>query len=179
MSEEKKSEAVELATELTIAWVSNPNTRSQASEVPEFLRTMYEAVLTLTGDPQEQVDNRQQQAREPAVSVRKSLASPEHIISLIDGRPYKTLKRHLANNGLTPAEYRTRFGLKSDYPMVAPAYAERRRTLAKAIGLGSKTRKPLDGASKKAPAAKPEGSSPARRSSKRKTGPDARSSDKS
>jgi len=59
-------------------------------------------------------------------------------LSLIDGKPYKALKRHLRNHGLTPAEYRERFGLKADYPMVAPGYAEKRRDLAKAIGLGRK-----------------------------------------
>ena len=74
----------------------------------------------------------------PAVSVRKSLASREHIISMIDGKPYKTLKRHLATNGLTPAEYRERYKLPRDYPMVAPAYSEHRRAVAAKLGLGRK-----------------------------------------
>ena len=72
----------------------------------------------------------------PAISVRKSLASPEHIVSIIDGKPHKGLKRHLSRHGLTPAEYRQRYDLKADYPMVARPYAETRRTLAKRIGLG-------------------------------------------
>jgi predicted transcriptional regulator len=72
------------------------------------------------------------------VTVRKSLSSPDHIISLIDGKPYKTLRRHLSRHGMTPEQYRERYGLKADYPMVAPAYAERRRDLAKKIGLGRK-----------------------------------------
>src|SRR3546814_16647843 len=63
----------------------------------------------------------------PAVSVRKSLASSEHILSLIDGKPYKTLKRHLAVNGLTPDEYRERYGLPKSYPLVAKSYSEARR----------------------------------------------------
>jgi predicted transcriptional regulator len=89
---------------------------------------------------------------EPAVSVRKSLGSREHIISLIDGKPYKSLKRHLGSHGMTPTQYRERYGLKADYPMVAPAYAERRRALAKKIGLG---RKPGEAAAgRKAAAAK-------------------------
>ena len=75
---------------------------------------------------------------EAAVSVRKSLASPDHIISMIDGKPYKTLRRHLTTNGLTPDEYRARYGLKADYPMVAASYSESRRALAKSIGLGRK-----------------------------------------
>jgi predicted transcriptional regulator len=74
----------------------------------------------------------------PAVSSRKSLASKDHIISMIDGKPYKTLRRHLATHGLTPAEYRDRYGLKADYPMVAENYSESRRAMAKKIGLGRK-----------------------------------------
>ena len=72
----------------------------------------------------------------PAVTARKSLSSPDHIISLIDGKPYKSLKRHLSGHGLTPQEYRQRYGLKADYPMVAPTYAQTRRELAKKFGLG-------------------------------------------
>jgi predicted transcriptional regulator len=74
----------------------------------------------------------------PAVTVRKSLASREHLISLIDGRPYKTLKRHLASHGLTPAQYRERYGLASTYPMVAPDYSEQRREVAQRLGLGQR-----------------------------------------
>lgn len=74
----------------------------------------------------------------PAVSVRKSLGSRDHIISMIDGKPYKALKRHLATHGLTPAEYRERFNLPKDYPMVAPAYSEHRRAVAQKLGLGRK-----------------------------------------
>lgn len=73
----------------------------------------------------------------PAINPKKSV-KPGHIVSLIDGKPYKMLKRHLATNGLTPEEYRARYGLSADYPMVARDYAEKRRTLAKSIGLGTK-----------------------------------------
>ncbi|CAN5496116.1 hypothetical protein BH10PSE12_BH10PSE12_07830 [soil metagenome] len=72
----------------------------------------------------------------PAVTARKSLGSRDHILSMIDGKPYKTLKRHLATHGLTPAEYRTRYGLPKDYPMVAPGYSEQRRAVAQRLGLG-------------------------------------------
>lgn len=140
IEETMQHDVVDLATELTIAWLSNPNTRAQKEDVPEFLRAMHQAVYDLTHQP---VDNAgegevSEPSAQPAVSVRKSLASPDHLISLIDGKQYKTLKRHLANHGLTPAQYRQRYGLKPDYPMVAPAYAEKRRTLAKEIGLGRK-----------------------------------------
>lgn len=76
----------------------------------------------------------------PATTARKSLANPDHIISMIDGRPYKMLRRHLATHGLEPDEYRARYGLPADYPMTAPNYAEKRRALAKQIGLGTKGR---------------------------------------
>ncbi|MDO7835516.1 MucR family transcriptional regulator [Sphingobium sp. HBC34] len=92
----------------------------------------------------------------PAVSIRKSLASSDHILSLIDGRPYKTLKRHLAANGLTPDEYRARYALPKSYPMVAPAYADMRRAVAQRTGLGQRpvTPAPAAGAEAPPPAAK-------------------------
>lgn len=74
----------------------------------------------------------------PAVSVRKSLASRDHIISMIDGKAYKTLRRHLSTHGLTPEDYRARYKLAADYPMVAPAYSDARRETAKRLGLGRK-----------------------------------------
>ncbi len=74
----------------------------------------------------------------PAVTARKLLASPDVIISMIDGKPYKTLRRHLVTNGMTPAEYRERYSLKSNYPMVAATYSESGRAMAKKIGLGRK-----------------------------------------
>lgn len=139
--------ALELATELTIAWLGNPNTRISADEVPQFLRRMHETVSELTAGPAEAPAPEPQAEYTPAVSARKSLASRDHIISMIDGKAYKTLRRHLATNGLTPDQYRERFGLKPDYPMVAEAYSESRRAMAKQIGLGRKsTRTKLDDA---------------------------------
>ena len=73
----------------------------------------------------------------PAVAVKDSITD-EALISLIDGKPYKMLKRHLANNGLTPQEYTERYNLPSDYPMTAPAYSAKRKALAESIGLGRK-----------------------------------------
>ncbi len=77
-------------------------------------------------------------AREPATTVRKSLASPDHILSMIDGKPYRTLRRHLTTHGMTPETYRETFNLPSDYPMVARSYSEQRRAMAKKIGLGQR-----------------------------------------
>jgi len=134
-----QSNPVDLATELTIAWLSNPNTRATADEVPSFLAKMHDAVTGLSSTGAESVEEAPAQPEyTPAVSARRSLASKDHIISMIDGKPYKTLRRHLARHGLTPEQYRERYNLKSDYPMVAENYSEARRSMAKQIGLGRK-----------------------------------------
>ncbi len=130
------SDSVALATELTIAWLGNPNTRTSAEDVPAFLKTMHGAVLKLSGSDEPEALPAADFT--PAVSPRKSLASNDHIISMIDGKPYKTLRRHLSTHGMTPEQYRERYNLKSDYPMVAPTYSEARRDMAKKIGLGRK-----------------------------------------
>jgi len=143
MIEETSPNLVELATDLTIAWLGNPNNRATAEEVPAFLKAMHATVAELSGggvsstggSPPEELGE-----HVPAVSVRKSLASKDHLISMIDGKPYKTLRRHLSTHGLTPEEYRQRYNLKPDYPMVAPTYSEQRRAMAKKIGLGNKGR---------------------------------------
>jgi predicted transcriptional regulator len=135
--EASESNFLELATELTIAWLSNPNTRVAAEEVPTFLQKMHGAVSTLAA-PQPAGAEAAAPQYTPAVTVRRSLASKDQIISMIDGKPYKTLKRHLSTHGLTPAQYRERYGLKPDYPIVAENYAEMRRGIAKKLGLGRK-----------------------------------------
>jgi predicted transcriptional regulator len=135
--ETPETNKLELATELTIAWLSNPNTRASAEDVPAFLNRMHQAVAGLTAPPVEEEAPAQTEYT-PAVSVRKSLASKDFIVSMIDGKPYKTLRRHLARHGLTPEQYRERFGLRSDYPMVSERYSQVRRDMAKKIGLGRK-----------------------------------------
>jgi predicted transcriptional regulator len=131
--------AIELATELTIAWLGNPNTRASTDDVPAFLNTMHEAVLSLSGNSNAAGGGSEAEYT-PATTVRRSLASKDHIISLIDGKPYRTPRRHLSGHGLTPDQYRQRYGLKADYPMVAPSYSEARRSMAQKIGLGQKGR---------------------------------------
>ena len=144
MAEEQTLNAVELATELTIAWLGNQNNRVQADDVPQFLRTMHATVTELSGGssavPEPAEEAAPTEEFTPAVTARKSLASKDHIISMIDGKPYKTLKRHLSRHGLTPQEYRERYGLKPDYPMVSETYSQARRDMAKKIGLGQKGR---------------------------------------
>lgn len=135
---DETTNTVELATELTMAWLSNPNTRTSAEDVPAFLKSMHDAVIGLSTAPTEAIAVEAAPEFTAAVTARKSLANPEFIISMIDGKPYKTLTRHLSTHGLTPAEYRARYGLKADYPMTAPSYSARRRDMAKQIGLGRK-----------------------------------------
>ncbi len=139
-----ETNAVELATELTIAWLGNPNTRTSADDVPGFLQSMHAAVTRLASPAEAQAEAPSGQEFSPAVSARKSLASPNHILSMIDGKPYKTLRRHLATHGLTPESYRERYNLKADYPMVAESYSEARRAMAKSIGLGRKAGKKVE-----------------------------------
>ena len=118
---------VELAAELTAAWLANPNTRTTAEDVPAFLMSMHAAVTKLSTGTSMETEATDGQTYEPAVTVRKSLSSPDHIVSMIDGKKYKTLRRHLSTHGMTPEQYRERFNLKADYPMVAATYSEARR----------------------------------------------------
>ena len=92
-------------------------------------------------------------ARASAGQIRKSITDAG-LVSFLDGRTYKSLKRHLSANGLTPNEYRDRYGLASTYPMVSPAYSARRSELAKSIGLGAKGRKSKPSADGPTPSAK-------------------------
>lgn len=157
MSEQSNTDPVELASDLTIAWLSNPNNRASMEDVSTFLRTMHADVIALSGGIASAEGASKEPASDeftPAVSVRRSLASKDHIISLIDGKPYRTLRRHLSTHGLTPEEYRARYNLKVDYPMVAPSYSEQRRAMAHKIGLGAKGRAARN-APAEAPAPKP------------------------
>ena len=133
----EQTNMLELATELTIAWLPNPKTRAGMDDVPSFLQKSHEALTRLGAGPQTEEEPKLEYT--PAVSVRQSLANKDHIISMIDGKPYKTLKRHLSRHGLTPDQYRERYSLKPDYPMTSASYSEVRRNMAKQIGLGRKS----------------------------------------
>ncbi|KOX43567.1 MucR family transcriptional regulator [Streptomyces purpurogeneiscleroticus] len=124
----------ELAADIVSAYVSkNP---VPPAELPALIARVHEAVsgLTTTGSSGSATSHVEVEKPSPA-QIRKSVRD-DGIVSFIDGRTYKTLKRHLSANGLDPHSYRERYGLPADYPMVAPEYAERRSALAKAIGLG-------------------------------------------
>lgn len=104
----------------------------QCSDVPDLIASTY-AAFVQCGQPVAAAEPE----IKPAVSVRSSV-KPDALISLIDGKPYKMLRRHLTTHGYTEESYRRTFNLPRDYPMVAPNYTEQRRALAKKIGLGTK-----------------------------------------
>jgi predicted transcriptional regulator len=124
----------ELAGALVAAYVShNP---VPAAELPNLIHIVHGAISGLAAGGNSSATASATEVEKPTPSqVRKSIRD-DGIISFIDGKTYKTLKRHLSAHGLDPKSYRERFGLPADYPMVAPSYAAQRSALAKAIGLG-------------------------------------------
>ncbi len=123
-------ESRRLATQIVSAHVGNNSVA--VSDLPGLIAQVYDALEKL-GRPTEPVIARP----EPAVPIRKSV-TPDYIICLEDGKKLKMLKRHLASAyNMTPDQYRERWGLSADYPMVSPNYAQQRSTLAKKIGLGT------------------------------------------
>jgi predicted transcriptional regulator len=119
---------ITLTAEIVAAHVSNNSVSPE--QIPKLIANVHQALAGL--GKEQKKDARP----EPAVSIRSSVKK-DHIVCLEDGKKMKMLKRHLmTDHGLTPDEYRARWGLSSDHPMVAPDYAERRRDLAKKIGLG-------------------------------------------
>ena len=121
---------ITLTSDIVAAHVSNNSVA--VDELPALIKNVYGALSGLGAAAQEEA------RPEPAVSIRASV-KPDHLVCLEDGKKMKMLKRHLmTDHGLTPAEYRARWGLPADYPMVAPEYAEKRRTLDKQIGLRRK-----------------------------------------
>jgi predicted transcriptional regulator len=125
---------IELASGIVAAYVSNNSVST--SEFPNLLGSVHSAICGLTSGGTAV-------ARKPATGVEKPSANQirksvrhDGIVSFIDGKTYKTLKRHLTSHGLDPRSYREHYGLPADYPMVAPSYAEQRSTLAKSFGLG-------------------------------------------
>jgi predicted transcriptional regulator len=126
----------ELTVKIVSAYVSN-NTLAE-SELAELITTVASRLRQGSADPQQPAEERP----EPAVSVRRSIR-PDHLVCLVCGQPQTMLKRHLAvRHDLTTAQYRARFGLKPDYPMAAPKYAQQRRELALQTGLG-RPKKPV------------------------------------
>lgn len=125
---------VELTAEVVSAFIMHNSI--QKADLPDLIAAVH-ASLSALGQPK---PSPEAERPVPAVPIKKSV-SPDHLISLEDGRRYKSLKRHLSGRGLTPEGYREKWGLPSDYPMVAPNYAKQRSDLAKSMGLGRQRRR--------------------------------------
>jgi predicted transcriptional regulator len=122
-----------LTAEVVSAYVANNSLRP--ADIPDLIASVHLALQGLSAPPQAEP-----QKRQPPVSIKKSI-TPDFLISMEDGRRYKTLRRHLTGRGLSPEQYREKWGLPRDYPMVAPNYARQRSELARVSGLGQIRRK--------------------------------------
>ncbi len=141
---EDKPELLEMTADIVSAYVSNNMVPAEA--VPGLIAQVHAALTGITVAPIEE----EPEPREPAVPVRKSI-TPDFLICLEDGRKFKSLKRHLRTKyNMSPEEYREKWGLAKDYPMVAPNYAKARSELAKQMGLGQGGRKPARATSTRA-----------------------------
>jgi predicted transcriptional regulator len=126
---------LQVTTDIVASFVSNNPVTSEA--LPDVIRSVYRTILALSGPGEPRPDER----LKPAVPISKSVSN-DHIICLEDGKKLKMLKRYLRSKyDLSPDEYRRRWGLPADYPMVAPSYTQRRSEFAKKIGLGKGVRK--------------------------------------
>ena len=126
------NEILELTTDIVSAHVAN--NKVPTTELPQLIQEVYQTLLGVSNGAQTQERPR------PAVPIKKSIF-PDYIVCLEDGKKLKMLKRHLKTAyNMSPEEYRAKWGLPRDYPMVAPNYAKHRSSLAKKIGLGTKSR---------------------------------------
>ena len=127
---ENKTDPLDMTADIVSAFVGNNSV--PASELPSLIQSVYQALNTISSGEETKIEA----PKEPAVSVKKSI-SADYIVCLEDGRKFKSLKRHLRTKyGMSPEEYRAKWNLPKDYPMVAPAYAKARSDLAKQMGLG-------------------------------------------
>jgi len=148
---EDKSNIIEMTAEIVSSFAANNNIA--ASDLPNLIRGVHGA---LAGVSVNGVIEPEQPKLAPAVSVKKSI-TPDAIICLEDGRKFKSLKRHLRTKyNLSPEEYRAKWSLPKDYPMVAPSYAAARSSLAKSMGLGQGGRQAAKGPAKRATRKVPE-----------------------
>jgi predicted transcriptional regulator len=124
---------LELTSDVVSAYVSN--NRVPAAELPALIASVHEALGSLGKTEELPAEDH----RATPAQIRKSI-TPDALISFVDGRGYKSLKRHLAKHELTPDEYRAKYGLPRDYPMVSEAYSAMRADLARSLGLGQRRR---------------------------------------
>lgn len=125
--------AAEIARDVVTAAINNRLVA--AGDIQDLIKTTYATVSALTVEPVASAEPGPKLT--PPVSVKKTI-TPDYLISLEDGQRYKSLKRHLTARGLMPVQYREKWALPSNYPMVAPNYAKQRSDLAKSMGLGRK-----------------------------------------
>jgi predicted transcriptional regulator len=125
------SSPIELAAEIVATFVSN--NPLPKGELSSLILAVHTAVIRLAAEPE--TVPLQIEVKTPAMPIRRSI-SPDFLICLDDGKRFKSLRRHLSGLGMTPEQYREKWNLPADYPMVAPNYAARRSALAKQIGLG-------------------------------------------
>jgi len=123
--------ASEITAGVVAAYVANNSLR--IADLPALIHAVHAALTQLAGGPGNSAPPAETQ--EPAVTVRKSI-TPDYLVCLDDGKKFKSLRRHLATLGLTPDQYRVKWSLPPDYPMVAPNYSAARSEMAKRIGLG-------------------------------------------
>ncbi|WP_158914465.1 MucR family transcriptional regulator [Caulobacter sp. S45] len=128
MTEDTSTDLITLTSEIVAAYVTNNAVAT--ADLSSLIADTYKAMQS-AGEPV----TPSVPTLMPAVSIKKSV-TPDHLISLEDGKSYKSLKRHLAIRGMTPDEYRAKWGLPKDYPMVAAAYSAQRSNLAKSLGFG-------------------------------------------
>jgi predicted transcriptional regulator len=134
-----RNEITRHAADIVADYVAN--NKISPEQVQILIREVYEALCALgTSDPIEAHEDSIAARKPTTAEIRKSI-TPEAIISFIDGKPYKMLKRHLTTQGFTPDTYRSTFGLPADYPVTASNYSAARSKLAKNIGLGAMGRK--------------------------------------
>ncbi len=131
VAKSEQGDVLRMAVDIVSAYVANNTV--PAGQVPEVINMVYNSLTTLDGGAEAKAE-----PAKPAISVRRSV-TPEYIVCLEDGKTLKMLKRHLrAAYDMSPEEYRAKWGLPADYPMVAPNYAAQRSAFAKKIGLGRK-----------------------------------------
>ena len=135
MSDLDPAALIEMTAEVVAAYITKNHVR--AAELPELISTIHASLAGMGSVPELAAAPAK---LEPPVSIKKSLTD-DHLISMEDGKRYVSLKRHLAKHGLTPAEYRAKWNLPHDYPMVSPAYARKRSELARSVGLGAMRKK--------------------------------------
>ena len=136
MTDNSSSQFIELAADIVSAYVSNNSVPS--ADLPNLIADIHNALTLLSSATPVAAPVEPQK---PAISAKKSITA-DYIICLEDGKKFKSLKRHLRTQyGLSPEDYREKWGLAADYPMVAPNYAEARSNLAKKMGLGQQRRR--------------------------------------